>query len=593
MRSHYCGHVNESLVGETVKICGWVHRRRDHGGVIFIDLRDREGLLQVVFDPDTAEAFAIAETLRSEYIVQVEGRVRARPEGTVNSEMPTGQVEVLALNIVLVSKAKTPPFPLDEHQNVGDDVRLKYRYIDLRRPELADNIKFRARLVSRVRQFLDGGDFLDLETPMLTKATPEGARDYLVPSRVHPGHFYALPQSPQLFKQLFMVAGFDKYYQIVKCFRDEDLRADRQPEFTQIDIEASFVDEESIMGMAEDLIQTCFRDLLNVEIGEFPRMSHADAMRRFGSDKPDLRIKMELVDVDDLVKNEAFKVFAEPANREGGRVAALCVPGAGTMSRKELDSLPKFVSAYGAKGLAYIKVNEQAKGREGLQSPIVKNLSDEALAAIIARVEASDGDVIFFGADTYKVVSDALGALRLKLAAERGLVQEGWKPLWIVEFPMFEEADGRFYACHHPFTSPVETVAKVAKDPIAARARAYDCVLNGTELGGGSVRISDHEMQLEVLQLLGIDEAEAQSQFGFLLDALQYGAPPHAGIAFGLDRLVMLMTGTTSIRETIPFPKTQSASCLMTEAPSKASFQQMNELHIKAVVVDKATANDA
>ena len=594
MRSHYCGHVNESLIDETVTVCGWVHRRRDHGGVIFLDLRDREGLLQVVFDPDTVEAFALAETLRSEFIVKVEGRVRARPEGTVNNEMPTGQIEVLGLKLELISQAKTPPFPLDEHQNVGDDVRLKYRYIDLRRPELVKNIKLRAQLASHVRRYLESSGYLEIETPMLTKATPEGARDYLVPSRVHPGEFYALPQSPQLFKQLFMISGLDKYYQIVKCFRDEDLRADRQPEFTQIDIEASFVDEEAIMGMAEELIQGCFKELLEVELDEFPRMTYADAMRRFGSDKPDLRIKMELVDVDDLVKNEEFKVFAEPANRDGGRVAALCVPGAASvMSRKVLDSLPKFVSAYGAKGLAYIKVNEQAKGREGLQSPIVKNLSDDALQGILSRVSANDGDVIFFGADTYKVVSDALGALRLKLAADLDLIEDSWKPLWVVEFPMFEEADGRFYACHHPFTSPVESVEKVAADPVNARARAYDCVLNGTELGGGSVRIADYKMQLEVLGLLGIDQAEAQSQFGFLLDALQYGAPPHAGIAFGLDRLVMLMTGATSIREVIPFPKTQSASCLMTEAPSKASFQQLNELHLKAAVVEKAVVEKA
>lgn len=586
MRTHYCGQVNEKISGESVTVCGWVHRRRDHGGVIFIDLRDREGLLQVVFDPDTQAAFSLAESLRSEFIIQVEGRVRPRPQGTVNTEMPTGQVELLGVQLSIISKAKTPPFPLDEHQNVGDDVRLKYRYIDLRRPELTDNIKFRAQLSSRVRQFLEGAGFLDIETPMLTKATPEGARDYLVPSRVHPGQFYALPQSPQLFKQLFMIAGLDKYYQIVKCFRDEDLRADRQPEFTQIDIEASFVDEEAVMSMAQELIQTLFQDLLGVELGTFPRMTYADAMRRFGSDKPDLRIKMELVDVDDLVKGEAFKVFAEPANRVGGRVAALCVPGAGRLSRKELDALPKFVSIYGAKGLAYIRVNEQAKGREGLQSPIVKNLSDEALAAILARVDAQDGDVIFFGADHSKIVCDALGALRLKLAADLDLIEAGWQPLWVVEFPMFEESDGRLYASHHPFTSPVESAAKVAQDPKAARARAYDCVLNGTEIGGGSVRIADYDMQLEVLGILGIAEEEAQSQFGFLLDALQYGAPPHAGIAFGFDRLVMLMTGATSIREIIPFPKTQSASCLMAQAPSTASFQQLHELHIKTVGVE-------
>ncbi len=584
MRTHYCGLVDQTLTGESVTVCGWVHRRRDHGGVIFIDLRDREGLLQVVFDPDTVEAFTLAETLRSEFIIKVTGQVRQRPEGTVNSEMKTGQVELLGLELEIVSKAKTPPFPLDDHQNVGDDVRLKYRYIDLRRPELAENIRFRGRLSSKVRQSLEAQGFLEMETPMLTKATPEGARDYLVPSRVQPGHFYALPQSPQLFKQLFMMSGFDKYYQIVKCFRDEDLRADRQPEFTQIDIEASFVDEEAIMTMAENLLKSCFKDLLDVELQDFPRMKYDDAMRRFGSDKPDLRIKMELVDVDDLVKNEAFKVFAEPANKKGGRVAALCVPGAGVLSRKDLDNLPKFVSAYGAKGLAYIRVNEKAKGREGLQSPIVKNLSDEALNAILERTNAKDGDVLFFGADTYKIVSDALGALRLKLAKDLNLVEEGWQPLWVVEFPMFEEADGRLYACHHPFTSPIESVAAVANDPLAANARAYDLVLNGTEVGGGSIRISDYETQLEVLNLLGIDETEAQAQFGFLLNALEYGAPPHGGIAFGFDRLVMLMKGATSIRDIIPFPKTQSATCLMTEAPSKATFAQLQELHIKTVI---------
>jgi len=581
MRTHYCGQVTEAHVNQEVFINGWVHRRRDHGGVIFLDVRDREGLLQVVFDPDTADAFALAETLRSEYIVGVKGRVRLRPEGTRNNDIPTGQVEVLGLELELVSQAKTPPFPIDEYQTVGEDVRLKYRYIDLRRPEFTQRLKFRAKVASVVRQFLEADGYWDLETPMLTRATPEGARDYLVPSRVHPGSFYALPQSPQLFKQLFMMSGMDRYYQIVKCFRDEDLRADRQPEFTQIDIEASFVDEETIMQMAEKLLKTVFDKLLSVDLTAFPRMTHSEAIRRFGSDKPDLRIKMELVDVADLLRDSGFKVFANAANLQQGRVAALCVPGGAKLSRKELDQLPAFVAPYGAKGLAYIKINDRSQVPEGLQSPIVKNLSEAALQGIIDRTNAQDGDVVFFGADHEKVVGDALSALRIKLAHELNLVEQAWKPLWVTEFPMFEESDGRFYACHHPFTAPLDDIDTVRDSPQTARSRAYDLVLNGTELGGGSIRINSYDMQLQVLSSLGIEAEEAQAQFGFLLDALQYACPPHGGIAFGLDRLIMLMTGAQSLREVIPFPKTQTAACPMTQAPSAASFQQLQDLGLK------------
>ena len=588
MRTHYCGQVTAENVEQEVCIFGWVHRRRDHGGVIFLDLRDREGLLQVVFDPDTVDAFALAETIRSEYIVEVRGRVRLRPEGTRNNEMPTGQIEVLGKSLKIISQSKTPPFPIDEHQSVGEDVRLKYRFMDLRRPELTERLKFRAKVSSTIRKYLEADGFLDLETPMLTRATPEGARDYLVPSRVHEGSFYALPQSPQLFKQLYMMSGMDKYYQIVKCFRDEDLRADRQPEFTQVDIEASFVDEESIMGMAETMIRGLFKETMDVDLPVFPRMPYAEAMRRFGSDKPDLRNPLELIDIEDLVKDCDFQVFANAAKMEDGRVAALCVPGGASLSRKVLDALPKFVSTYGVKGLAYIKVNDRDAGRDGLQSPIVKNISDEALEGILSRTQAKTGDVLFFGADDAGVVSAALGALRLKMGEDLGLNEPGFKPLWVVEFPMFEAADGRLYACHHPFTAPLDDLDVVKSNPKSARARAYDMVLNGTELGGGSIRINDYHMQLQVLETLGIDEAQAQSEFGFLLDALQYACPPHGGIALGLDRLVMLMTGAQSLREVIAFPKTQSASCPLTAAPSKASFAQLQELGLKVNEPKKA-----
>ena len=512
MRSHYCGDITAELVDQQVQVAGWIHRRRDHGGVIFVDVRDREGLLQVVFDPDRAALFQRAEDLRSECVVIIEGRVRRRPTGTVNPELGTGEIEVLGQSLTLLSRAKPLPFPIDEFHAVGEEVRLKYRYIDLRRQEMTDRLKLRAKLCSLTRRYLENEGFLDLETPTLTKATPEGARDYLVPSRVQPGAFYALPQSPQLFKQLFMVAGFDRYYQIVKCYRDEDLRADRQPEFTQIDLEASFVDQTQVMALVEGLTKSLFAQLLAVELPEFPQMRYAEAMRRFGSDKPDLRIPLELVDVNDIVKDEAFKVFASAAQQPGGRVAALRAPGAGSMSRKELDQLPAFVKPYGAKGLAYIRVNNRSLGRDGLQSPIIKNLSDAALNAIVERTQAQDGDVIFFGADDAKIVNDSLGALRVKLGQDLQLVEPGWRPLWVVDFPMFERADGRWYACHHPFTSPVDDVATLAADPGAGKAHAYDFVLNGFEIGGGSIRIHDYAMQLQVLELLGIEQAQAQEQ---------------------------------------------------------------------------------
>ena len=581
MRSHYCGQLNETLVDQTVTVCGWVHRRRDHGGVIFLDMRDRDGIAQFVVDPDTAEAFANADRARSEYVLRITGRVRLRPEGTQNPNMPTGMIEVLAKEVEVLNSAATPPFQLDEHGKVGEEVRLKHRYIDLRRPDMNEKLRLRSRISHNVRAYLENQGFLDIETPVLTRATPEGARDYLVPSRTHAGSFFALPQSPQLFKQLLMVAGFDRYYQIAKCFRDEDLRADRQPEFTQIDIEASFVEEDDIMGITEAMIRQLFQEVLSVELPEFPRMTWQEAMDRFGSDKPDLRIPLELTDVDDLMQQVSFNVFSGPAKAEDGRVAALKVPGGAKLSRKEIDEYTKFVGIYGAKGLAWIKVNERAKGLDGLQSPIVKFM-EHVVEELLDRVGAEDGDIIFFGADKARIVNEAIGALRVKLGADLNLYTQAWAPLWVVDFPMFEADDnGRLSPLHHPFTAPSCSPEELKADPAKALSRAYDMVLNGTELGGGSIRIHNQTMQSTVFDILGIGEEEAQEKFGFLLDALQYGAPPHGGLAFGLDRLVMLMAGAKTIREVIAFPKTQSAACLMTDAPGEVSSDQLKELNIR------------
>ncbi|MFZ5605543.1 MAG: aspartate--tRNA ligase [Pseudomonadota bacterium] len=581
MRSHYCGHLNESHIDQTVTLCGWVHRRRDHGGVIFLDLRDREGIAQVVIDPDTAEAFALAEKVRSEFVLKVTGRVRARPAGTQNTDMPTGMIEVLGKQLEILNTSETPPFQLDEHSYVGEEIRLKYRYLDLRRPEMLERLQFRSRVTTAIRNYLDQQGFRDVETPILTRATPEGARDYLVPSRTHQGSFFALPQSPQLFKQLLMVAGMDKYYQIAKCFRDEDLRADRQPEFTQIDIEASFINEEDIMGVAEGMARKLFKDLLGIEFGPFPRMPYSEAMSRFGSDKPDLRIPLELVDVGDLMKQVDFKVFSGPAHDPKGRVVALKVPGGTTISRKEIDDYTKFISIYGAKGLAWIKVNELAKGIDGLQSPIVKNMTNIVME-MMQRLEVKDGDIIFFGADKAKVVNESMGALRIKLGHDLKLLTREWAPLWVVDFPMFEETDnGGWTPCHHPFTAPSCPVEMLESDPGAALSRAYDMVLNGTELGGGSIRIHRPEMQKAVFRALKISDDEANEKFGFLLDALKFGCPPHGGLAFGLDRLIMLMTGASSIRDVIAFPKTQTAACVMTAAPSPVDPKQLREVGIR------------
>lgn len=581
MRSHYCGQLNESLVDQEVTLCGWVHRRRDHGGVIFLDMRDREGVAQVVVDPDTPDAFANADRARSEYVLRITGRIRMRPEGTQNANMPTGLIEVLATRVEVLNTAVTPPFQLDEHGKVGEDVRLKHRYIDLRRPEMIDRLRLRSRITHSVRAYLEDNGFLDIETPILTRATPEGARDYLVPSRTHSGEFFALPQSPQLFKQLLMVAGFDRYYQIAKCFRDEDLRADRQPEFTQIDIEASFVEEDDIMGITEEMIRRLFAEVLEVSLPQFPRMTWHDAMRRYGSDKPDLRIPLEFVDVDDLMKDVDFKVFSGPANADDGRVAVLRVPGGAKLSRKEIDEYTSFVGIYGARGLAWIKVNDRSKGIEGLQSPIVKFM-EGVIETLLDRAGAEDGDILFFGADRARVVNEALGALRVKIGADLDLYTQAWAPLWVVDFPMFERDDsGRLAALHHPFTAPACDPEALKQNPEDALSRAYDMVLNGTELGGGSIRIHDQQMQRQVFEALGISDEEAREKFGFLLDGLAHGAPPHGGLAFGLDRLVMLMTGGRTIRDVIAFPKTQSAACLMTEAPGAVSNEQLKELHIR------------
>ena len=591
MRSHYCGHVNESLIGQEASVAGWVHRRRDHGGVIFVDLRDREGLLQIVFDPDAKDVFADAERLRSEFCVRIKGSVRARPAGTANPHLPSGQVELLARELEILSRSETPPFHHDEATN--EELRLKYRYLDLRRDVMQKRIRLRHQVTRAMRAWLDEHGFVDIETPMLTKATPEGARDYLVPSRTHPGHFFALPQSPQLFKQLLMMSGFDRYYQIVRCFRDEDLRAERQPEFTQLDIETSFMSEEQIMQLMEDMMRSLFKTVLGDDLpNPFPRITYAEAMRRYASDKPDLRIPLELVDVADLVRDCEFKVFAGPAANPNGRVAALRVPQGGQkMTRKEIDDCTTFVGRYGAKGLAYVKVNEQAKGREGLQSPILKFLSDAAIDGILSRTAATDGDVIFFGADTAKVVNDSLGALRIKIGNDLGFTQTGWRPLWVVNFPMFEwDPDAkRWIAMHHPFTAPREDdAAALRADPANAVSKGYDIVLNGSEIGGGSVRIHRQEMQSAVFDLLGIGAEEAQSKFGFLLEALKYGTPPHGGIAFGLDRIVMFMTGADSIRDVIAFPKTQTAADLMTNAPTPVGEEQLKELHIRVRLPPKA-----
>lgn len=589
-RTHYSSDVTEALDGQTVKVAGWVHRRRDHGGIIFIDLRDRNGLVQVVIDPDTEETFAKAEKVRNEFCLSIEGRVRPRPEGTVNEDLASGKIEILGKKLDILSESPTPPFQLDD-EDVKEEVRLKNRVIDLRREKMRDNIMFRSKVTHTLRNYLDAKGFLDIETPMLTKATPEGARDYLVPSRTHAGKFFALPQSPQLFKQLLMMAGFDRYYQIVKCFRDEDLRADRQPEFTQLDIETAFLEEDDIMDIAETMIKTLFKELLNLDLGDgspFPRMTYAEAMRRYASDKPDLRIPLELVDVDDLVKDCGFKVFASIATQDHGRVAALKLPDGNKLTRKEIDEYTKFVERYGAKGLAYIKVNDPTSV-EGLQSPIVKFLGADVALAIVKRVEAKAGDLIFFGADKVNVVNDALGALRVKLGKDLDMLTSQWAPLWVVDFPMFEydEKEKRWKSMHHPFTAPkTDDLSQLTKDPEHVLSRAYDMVLNGTEIGGGSIRIHRADVQEKVLEALGIGPEEAEEKFGFLLNALQFGAPPHGGLAFGLDRLVMIMTGSASIREVMAFPKTQTAFDPLTNAPSSVSEAQLRDLHIKLRLQD-------
>ena len=581
MRSHYCGDLRASESGQEVEIYGWVHRRRDHGGVIFLDVRDRTGVLQVVFDPDEEESFALADSVRNEYVLMAKGKVRARPEGTVNPDMPTGEVEVLGKELRILNAAKTPPFQLDEYSEAGEDIRLRYRYMDLRRPEMQQRMQARARITSAVRSYLEGQGFWDIETPTLSRATPEGARDYLVPSRTHPGEFFALPQSPQVYKQLLMMSGMDKYYQIARCYRDEDLRADRQPEFTQIDIEASFINQSDIMTLTEGMLRSVFSSVIQVDLPEFPVLSWLDAMRDYGSDRPDLRNPLRLVDVADLFANVEFKVFKGPANDPQGRVVALRAPGAATLSRKMIDDYTAFVARYGAKGLAYIKVNDLANGMEGLQSPILKFIPEDVVSAVLKRIGAQTGDLVFFGADSAKVVNDAMGALRGELGSDLGVLDGDYRPCWVVNWPMFsQDRDGSFSAEHHPFTRPTCSPAEVLADPASAQAAAYDVVLNGYELGGGSLRIHDNEMQKAVFDVLRMDEAD-QSKFSFLLDALQYGCPPHGGIALGMDRLVMLMTETQSIRDVIAFPKTQSAACVMMAAPGSVEDQQLKDLHIR------------
>jgi len=584
MRTHTCGELNESHLGQEVDLCGWVHRRRDHGGVIFVDLRDREGLVQVVFDPDTPEAFKIAETVRSEYVLKVHGRVRRRPEGTLNPTMPTGRIEVMADLLEILNKAETPPFPLEGDIEVNEETRLRYRYIDLRRSEMQERIKIRRNVTGCLRNFLDHHGFYDIETPFLSKATPEGARDYLVPSRVHDQAFYALPQSPQLYKQLLMISDMDRYYQIVRCFRDEDLRADRQPEFTQLDIETSFLDEDRIMNLMEEMMRHLFKEILQTDLpNPFPRLTHAEAVRRYGIDRPDLRIPLKLVDVGDLMECVDFKVFSGPAGDPEGRVVALKLPNGCELTRKEIDDLTRFVSIYGAKGLAYIKINDRLASKEGMQSPILKFLPEDVVTELLDRIDAHSGDLVFFGADKATIVNEAMGALRVRLGVECGLIEEGWKPVWIVDFPMFEwdEQGQRWNALHHPFTAPAESIEEVKENPGKALSRAYDLVLNGTEVGGGSIRIHQAEVQTAVFRLLGINDDEGQEKFGFLLNALKSGCPPHGGIAFGLDRLVMLMTGASSIREVMAFPKTQTAACPLIDAPARVSDVQLRELGLR------------
>ena len=584
MRSHFCGLLNKDQADQTVTLCGWVNRRRDHGGVIFVDLRDKEGLVQVVFNPDDAAMFELASSLRNEFCVKVTGRVSLRDAGLVNPKLATGEIEIVCKELEILNASVTPPFQLDE-ENLSETTRLTHRVLDLRRPQMQYNMKLRYKTAMAIRKFLDANDFIDIETPMLTKSTPEGARDYLVPSRVHDGQFFALPQSPQLFKQMLMIAGFDRYYQIVKCFRDEDLRADRQPEFTQVDIETSFMSETDIRAMFEGMIRGMFKEVLNIELANpFPSMTYADAMALYGSDKPDLRVKLQFTELTDVMKTVDFKVFNSAANMEDGRVVALRVPNGAEISRSEIDAYTQFVAIYGARGLAYIKVNELGKGRDGLQSPIVKNIDDAALTQILERTDAQNGDIIFFGADKAKIVNDAIGALRIKIGHEKGHASKDWQPLWVIDFPMFERDDeaGRWTACHHPFTAPKDGHEDLlTTNPGQCIAKAYDMVLNGSEIGGGSVRIHREEVQSKVFRALNINAEEAQEKFGFLLDALQYGAPPHGGIAFGLDRIVTMMTGAESIRDVIAFPKTQRAQCLLTQAPSPVDEKQLRELHIR------------
>ncbi|MCL1144654.1 aspartate--tRNA ligase [Shewanella marinintestina] len=596
MRSHYCGDVNKSHVGQEVTLVGWVNRSRDLGGVVFLDLRDREGIVQVVYDPDLPEVFDVASTLRSEFCVQIKGLVRARPDSQVNADMRTGEIEILGLELTILNSSAPLPINMDKNQHNTEEQRLKYRYLDLRRPEMADRIVFRSKVTSAVRRFLDGNGFLDIETPILTKATPEGARDYLVPSRTYKGQFFALPQSPQLFKQLLMMSGFDRYYQIVKCFRDEDLRADRQPEFTQIDIETSFMSSTQVMDKTEEMVRGLFKELLNVDLGEFPKMTFEEAMRRFGSDKPDLRNPLELIDVADIVKDVEFAVFNGPANDPEGRVAVLSIPGGAKLSRKQLDEYAKYVTIYGAKGLAWMKVNDLTQGMEGIQSPVLKFLSEDVVKALLERTGAQTGDLILFGADKANIVAEAMGALRLKAGEDFDLLQGEWKPLWVVDFPMFERtSDGGLHAMHHPFTAPSNmTPEELEANPIAAISDAYDMVLNGCELGGGSVRIHDSKMQSAVFRILGINDEEASEKFGFLLEALRYGTPPHAGLAFGLDRIIMLMTGASSIRDVMAFPKTTTAACPLTNAPGFANPVQLAELGVSVVEAEpKVETKDA